>query len=186
MIHYTLLPENEIKALKKEYRTRLTVFQLFFMSCAVLIGTGSLLPAYIFSYNQEKSALDQLSSFQKSRQERGMDSVMSDFKITNDAIALIDMSKESIGYSNIISNIIRQKPYGLTIKSFSLGETNATATSSITAVIQGKSNTREELIKFRDSLELDPRVLKVELPVSDLAKNKNISYSIKIVISRTI
>ncbi len=186
MIHYTLLPEKEIKALKKEYRTRLTVFQLFFMSCAVLIGTGSLLPAYIFSFNQEKTAIEHLQGFQKSRQERGADNVVSDFDKVDNAIELINGTRSSVKYFDIISDIVNVKPSGLSIRSFNIGETNNTATSTITAVIQGKSNSREALIKFRDSLSLDPNVLKVELPVSDLAKNKNISYSIKIILSRTI
>ena len=90
--------------------------------------------------------------------------------------------KDQILYSSIINEIVKNKNSGLTINSFNFSSQGA-ATSSISTVIQGKASTRESLIQFKTKLTSDPKITNVELPVSDLAKSKNISYSIKLSIS---
>ena len=83
MIHYTLLPEKEIKTLKREYRMRLVIFFLFFMSVAVLAGIFSLTPGFVLSYTQEKEALEHLKKVEKSRKDKGLDSIIKELNETN-------------------------------------------------------------------------------------------------------
>ena len=180
MIHYTLLPEKEIKKLKKEYRTRLVIFLLFFMSCSVFVGIISLAPAYIFSYTQEKEVLDRLAELQIKRQTDVVGSIKKELTDVTTIINKIKTGSDSVIYSNIVSKIISQKPSGVSIKSFDMQATGESATSTIIAVIQGKAITRESLVAFKDRLTKDPLISKVELPVSDLAKSRDISYSIKV------
>ena len=114
MIHYTLLPEKEIKTLKREYRIRLAIFLLFFMSCAVFVGTGSLVPAYVFSYSQEKETVSRLESFQKDRKDRGINEVS---KSLND---INEVTNTTFGelYNNTIirENMIKNANYNLIVK----------------------------------------------------------------------
>lgn len=184
MIHYTLLPENEIKKLKREYRTRLVIFMLFFMSCAVLFGIAALAPGYILSYSLEKDALDKLDVLQKSRQTSGSNNMIKELADSNKIINKLKDYKTSIPFSSIISKIISYKPSGVSIRSFDVSSLTEEASSTINAVIQGKASSRESLVLFRDKISSDPLVEKVELPVSDLAKSKDISYSIKISIKQ--
>lgn len=179
MIHYTLLPEKEIKTLKREYRLRLFIFFFFFMSCAVLVGIASIIPAFLLSFSQEKDALNHVKAIEKSRKEKGIDSIVKE--LSGGSVILKKLNDNSNGriYSKMIFQIINDKPNGLTINSFDIASTK-NATSSIVVVIQGKAPTRELLVNFKDKLESDPLVTKVELPVSDLAKNKDISYSMKV------
>ena len=107
MIHYTLLPEKEIKTLKREYRIRLAIFLLFFMSCAVFVGTGSLVPAYVFSYSQEKETVSRLESFQKDRKDRGINEVSKSLNDINEVTKRIKDYKNSVEYSKIISPFLR-------------------------------------------------------------------------------
>lgn len=180
MIHYTLLPEKEIKKLKKEYRTRLVIFLLFFMSCSVFVGIISLAPGYIYSYTQEKEALDRLAELQVKRQADVAGTIKKELSDTTLMINKIKTVNDSVIYTNIVTKIISQKPSGVSIKSFDIQATGETATSTIVAVIQGKALTRESLVSFKERLTSDPLITKVELPVSDLAKSRDISYSIKV------
>lgn len=186
MIHYTLLPEKEIKSLKREYRIRLVIFMLFFVSCSILTGVIALIPAYYFSYSQEKISLARLAELQNSRQTSGFNDVLKELSASNDLMKQIKSHKETPSYSKLISKIIGYKNSGLTISSFAVTNIENAATTTVSVVIQGKSTTRESLIQFKDMLETDPMISNVELPVSDLAKSKNISYSIKISIIPTI
>lgn len=179
MIHYTLLPEKEIKALKREYRIRLVIFFLFFMSVAVLAGIFSLAPGFILSYTQEKEALEHLKKVEKNRKDKGLDSVVKELNQTNTIIKKLEENSGNLIYSKIVSQIIGHKTNGLSIKSFDISK-SPNATSSADVVIQGKATTRDSLISFKNKLEADPLISNLQLPVSDLAKSKDISYSIKI------
>ncbi len=180
MIHYTLLPEREIRILKREYQARLFIFVLFFMSCAILVGVVSLIPAYVTSYSQEKYALAQLAALQKSREEKGNSAIVKELQQSNQLVLKLKEHKDSIIFSSIITHIINYKVLGLTINSFEITSVGPEASSTAQVVLQGKASTRESLIKFKNTLEADPLISKVELPVSDLAKSKDISYSLRI------
>ena len=179
MIHYTLLPEKEIKTLKREYRMRLVIFFLFFMSVAVLAGIFSLTPGFVLSYTQEKEALEHLKKVEKSRKDKGLDSIIKELNETNSTIKKLEDNTNDVVYSKIIFKIIGYKTNGLNIKSFDVSKT-PNATSSVDVVVQGKATTRDSLISFKNKLESDPLISNIQLPVSDLAKSKDISYSIKI------
>jgi hypothetical protein len=50
----------------------------------------------------------------------------------------------------------------------------------VTVVLQGKALTREGLIAFKKNLEQDKRFSGVELPISDLAKSKDIPFALRL------
>lgn len=182
MIHYTLLPEKELRALKREYRIRLFIFLIFFMSCSVFVGVVSLIPAYIYSYSQEKESIFNLSALKNKMKNSEINNVSKELEQTSLIVKRLMEQNSQIIYSDLINNIAKNKNAGVTINSFNFSS-QGNATSSIGAVIQGKAGTRESLIQFKNKLESDPNIISVELPVSDLAKSKNISYSIKLSIS---
>lgn len=181
MIHYTLLPSQELRLLKKEYRIRVTIYMMFFLSFVILLGICALLPAYIYSYSQERALLARLGELQKSRASRGADEIKKELSDSTELINRLKNHKSPIVYSSLVSQVIGYKTSGVGIKSISVKVENPQATTTqVVIIVQGVAGSRESLIQFRDRLEADPLVTKVELPISDLAKSKNISYSIKI------
>lgn len=181
MIHYTLLPEKELRTLKIEYRTRLTIFVIFFLSCSVFVGICALLPSYIYSYSQEKELLDKLTSLQADREKNG--SKLAINELTEDSMTIKRLKDHgtNIVYTDMVSQIIGHKPSGLTLSYIDIKSDSINATTS-NIILQGTAGSREQLIKFRDNLEFDQDISKVELPISDLAKNKNIPYAIRAII----
>ncbi|MDQ5893637.1 MAG: hypothetical protein QG640_649 [Patescibacteria group bacterium] len=182
MIHYTLLPDKEIKSLKKEYRTRLFIVAAFFISCGILVGIGSLIPAYIFSYTQEKEALRSLQTLQENRKERGTDVVITDLASAQVLMDELKKHQDNTEFSQIISEIILRKPTQVSVNSFQLGLSKETASSSLDVIVQGKALTRDSLVNFKKSLEQNPLISKIDLPISDLAKSKDISFTLKLII----
>lgn len=178
MIHHTLLPEKERNILKREYRIRLAIFLLFFMSCSVLIGILALIPSYILSYSQEKVALNDIEKLQKSRKNSGVDVLLKELSQASKIATKIKNSTKDSSPSKLIALIVSYKNQGITIDSFDI-VSSQTATSTMVN-IRGKASTRDLLIKFKERLISDGSVLKVDLPVSDLVKNRDIQYNMKI------
>ena len=104
MIHYTLLPEKEIRELKREYRIRLFISILFFISIAIVIGIFSLMPAFIMSYSQEKSALNQIELVRKNRNSKEIENIIKELKQNSDDLKKINLNiNNKVSYSEIIS-----------------------------------------------------------------------------------
>lgn len=183
MIHYTLLPKIEMKKLRREYRTRLIILFSFFISFAVLIGICSLAPAYIYSYSQEKEALGKAQSIQKSLKESGTDEIWRDLRQASEIITRLKGNTPSKPFGDIVASIIADKNTNIKINSFNFTEIiDASSTPIFSVNIAGKSGTREGLVSFKKKLETDDYIQSVELPVSDLAKSKDIDFSMRITI----
>ena len=83
----------------------------------------------------------------------------------------------STSFSKVIEDIESAKGEGIVIKSYSFNRKN-TGISPI--VVTGDAKTRAQLSAFRDALEMNPYFKTVTLPLSDLAKDSDIEFSITI------
>lgn len=181
MINYTLLPEKETKSLKREYRTRLFVVLFFFISCGIAVGILSLTPAYILSYFQEQRALEDVKIIEKGRQDRGTDTIISALASTTDITSRLKGHEDSIVFGDVIARTLLHRPSQVTLTSFQISKipVEGALPTSVEVVLQGKASTREALVNFKKQLEGDVGISKVELPLSDLAKSKNILFAVK-------
>lgn len=183
MIHYTLLPEKEMRSLKREYRIRVFITLIFFISCGIIIGIMSLFPAFILSYSQGKDSLDKIETIQKSRESRGIDTISKDLSDNYQMIKKLKTGNGMMKVSEIVFEISKLRPSQISLTSLKIDKEKETATSSISIILQGKAIARESLITFKKNLEGDKRIIKVELPISDLAKSKNISFSVRLILN---
>lgn len=182
MIHYTLLPDKEIKSLKKEYRIRLMIVMFFFVSFGVVAGLISLIPSYVFSYSREKEALKSLQALQDSRKERGTDSIMQELTDAQQLVDALGARQDGAIFSQIITEIIFRKNTQISLNSFQMSQQPAATSTTLNVVVQGKAATRDSLLAFKKSLEQNPFISKIELPPSDLAKKENISFALAFII----
>ncbi len=179
MIHYTLLPETEIKSLKREYKTRIFIVLLFFISCGITVGIISLFPSFILSYTQEKNSLQKIESFQKNRVDNGSAEFSRELSESSIILQKLKADQDHVVFSDMLKRIIQYKNKSVALYSFQILRTS-TASSSLEMVLQGKALTRESLLEFKRAIEQDASVLRVELPLSDLAKSKDISFGLRI------
>lgn len=180
MIHYTLLPEPEIRTLRREYRVRVFVTLLLFVSCAIFIGSLSLLPSYFLSDDQGTKALKSAEELQKGREERGIDQVEKELSRNQVILKQLSLEKSKVVFSDLIQTVGKYRSPQILISAFELSSLQAKGTTTVTVVLQGKALTREGLIAFKKNLEQDKRFSGVELPISDLAKSKDIPFALKL------
>lgn len=184
MIHYTLLPEKEIRTLKREYFTRFIIVIIFFVSLAILSGILSLVPSYMKSYVKEQESLKQVESLQKGRQARGTDAITTELGATYKLIKSVKEDGDSVSFAESISDIVNLRTPQIFYSSMSIQKADKSATSSLTVIIQGKAVTRDSLIKFKKNVEANPNVSRVDLPISDLAKSKDITFAVRFLLKK--
>ncbi len=170
---FTLLPEQHKKKLFKEYRIRLIVVFLFSVSVFFVINTALLFPSYI-SLESQKSTLelqsDTLSKQIKLKDKDGLTTTMN--QIQSDlALAKPDETRLYAA----INAILDQTTTNISI--ISLGYTRGVrAQSSIN--IQGVAKDRASLLMFSNNLKKELMFTSVDLPVSNLAKQTDVKFSI--------
>lgn len=169
--------------LRKEYRIRVFTLIMFFISCAVVAGIVALVPAYMYSYNQEKDSLRKLNQAQNNKEASGINEVIKNLESAEKMVKSLKDDSPNIMLSNIIDELVVTSSGFVSINSFQISTTK-NATSSAEVVIQGKAKTRESLLNFKKKLEQNEDLYDIEMPISDLAKNKDNTYAIKLKIKK--
>lgn len=176
---YTLLPEQQIKNLTREYRIRLLILGLFCLSGAVWIGIGSLLPSYIISVMQEQAAESHLQQVEKVTQTPVSAGIAAEVAASNANILLIKGAEDPVVFSAIIEDIANQRISGISLNSIQIAHAPADGNPNETSVsIQGVAATRDTLVAFQRALDGDPEFSNVVLPISDLAASTDIEFGI--------
>ncbi len=170
-----------MKELRKEYRIRLFIITSFFFSIVFMFGIIALIPSYVSTQLQEKESVGRKEELQKNRKASGADEIEKDLLQSQAIASRIVAHEDSTTHSNIIQSIISYRSRQITLLSFEVARATGTSTPW-TVIIQGKSASREALLEFKKGLENSALFSQVELPLSDLAKSKNIGFSIRVVL----
>lgn len=173
MIH-TLLSSAAKDVLNREYRNRALIVLCFMLSLAGLIGVASLIPAFIAVDSEARAATKGLASAGASV-DAGASNIETDLVLENALLRDLATPVDGGRFSSIISSIasLRQN---VRISSMSL---SWVATTTANVVVSGMAPTRDSLISFKSRLESLVPSGKVDLPVSELAKSKDVDYSLQ-------
>lgn len=184
MIHYTLLPEDEARKLKFEYHIRIVIVLLLFISFSVLVGVVSLFPAYVVFSSQENELNEKLIEVKKSKAARGIDLVI---KEMNDSEGLLNALKkldQNTNLSSLIVQAVNTKNPSINFNSIQVSKVTDSA-YAYEIILQGKSSTREDLLLYKKSLERNLAFVKIEFPIPDLTKSRDVSFAVKIKLNKT-
>lgn len=165
-----ILPESGRTVVKREYRIRLVSVFLFLLALLSLAVAVMLLPSYLFAtVEAEQASLEEA---------RLLSSKMASAK--TDAEVIVSVNKQIAGLevfmmaprpSEALLSVIRSANSGVDLVRVSY-EGGASTIS-----LSGKAVSRDILLQFSKTLQKLPIVLAVDLPVSDLAKNTDVPFS---------
>jgi len=149
----------------------------FLLSLAGLVGAATLFPSFIFALNEEQSQIALLESLKQNKDESGVTTLELDFQRDNILINALGVTQKVPRSSVTIQSIVGVRKE---VKLTSLA-VEAPAPDSLSIIIQGIAPNRDTLLAFK--IRLEELVLggSVELPVSDLAKSKDIQFSMRII-----
>ncbi len=170
-----LLTEKEKKNIENEYKFRLVIVGMGFMVGIIFSASIFLLPSYFLSATKVENAQAKVDALKKESDEKSkadLEAALADIK-NKLALFVIPKNQNSIS-DDLIIPIEKVKTNNIKITGISY----EVADKNNTGNIRGVATDRVSLINFSEALKNNPQFSNVDLPVSDLAKNKQIDFNI--------
>lgn len=171
-----LLFEKNKKILRREYLFRLATVVLIFLFFSIISGFIFLTPSYFISQEKETGIKNQAEISRASIASREQEASSLILVEARQKIDLLSGYEEQTRISNIFKIIVEDKPAGLQIIRLSYQETSV----ENEVVVGGVSSRRETLLSFKQKLEEEELFTEVNLPISNLASDADIKFSIRI------
>lgn len=161
--------------MKREYLFRVgAVYCFLFSVVCVLIGVA-LIPMYVLV----RAEINEMSY--EAVREQGTAEMLKNadatIAITNSVLSQLATKERTFLVSVAIDEIQKLAPEGVTFESFYV---DGARDSVEKILVQGASPTREKLAQLKTSLEASEMFQTVEVPISDLARDVNLSFTITI------
>lgn len=167
------LPEENKIAIKKEYLRRLFMVAGFFIFSSILISIILLLSTFLLLKGQKGNLERQLSLSQQRLAQSEAKDTANVVQELNKKISILENGQKNIREkSAIIKNIISRKTEKIAINEFIFDKDRIS--------IQGFSDKRINMLDFINSLKQEKSFKKVESPISNLLKEKDIEFNISI------
>jgi hypothetical protein len=169
------LPEKNKIIIKKEYFRRIFIIIGLFFFFLILASDLFLFSFSLLLKNQKESFSRQLEFSEERLARSEAKDIIPLIKDLNEKISLLQSSPArggTVEKSALMKNILSRKPDKITIKEF-LFEKNKIS-------IWGFSDTRDNMLGFINSLKEEKSFKKVESPIANLLKEKDIEFSISI------
>lgn len=173
-----LLPPEEKKHHQHELTFRLTIISLILFSGAFLIGVILLTPAYLIANINEKAVLKELSFLEGSEESTERERISAELLTVKENLSALadDIPRES--FYSIIDIVAAYHGDAIKLSHISYGRETGEKPSELR--IGGKADRRDDLLSFTEDLKKNELFSDVILPVSSLAKDRDIEFSIEI------
>ncbi len=172
---FTLLSEQHKKYLLRKYRIRLISVVFIFCSILFLTAIALLLPSYMMLSIEQGRLTDQIKGFAVEIARQNSQNLGSNIGDVKSALPLITL--ENSKFYSTLDTILSGKPGGVSIRSINFR--HVVGEPSI-ITLDGLAATRSSLVSFSKTLESEPMFTSVGLPVSNLAKESNVKYSLSV------
>ena len=176
-----LIPFHEKKRVRLEYWLRVfTVWTLLF-SFAILLVICVMVPAYVLISVQINSGAET----SRSAQEKvvAFEAAGMALQAANKQALAIVNNGQLVPISNHIELIRRYENVNLQVSAITIART---ADYFAPLQVSGQAATRQALAAFREQLLAESQVESVELPISNLAKDRDIQFNLTVVLRKSI
>lgn len=172
-----LLREQDKKIIRREYVLRVVSVSLILFFFTVLVGAVFLLPSYFLSHSSEKTIREHAETVKRLIELRGKDISAVLLSETKEELQLLSAGHDRVSLESILRAIIENKPRGIKLYGLFV-ERDSGGKSDI--VVIGIASGREELLSFKKRLDREVLFESVMLPISNLASDQDIEFSINI------
>ena len=169
-----LLPAEHRKRVTVEYRLRVAVVVLSLTLVVIIVGIVLLIPSYFLSRSKKDPASEQSALIARSIEFRESEASVELLKKARDRLLLLADSNKQMSLTSIIRTLTEEKGIGVTIGAFSYAQEDKIGTLTIV----GKALRRDNLLAFKEALDQSSYFSSVSLPISDLAKSRDIEFTL--------
>lgn len=173
-----LLPPRAKKQIVLEYWVRMISMWLVVWSVSMLVGSLTLYPTYRLIGDSSQNYAQSVADATERTSAYNEISTMLE-RATRQAQAII-VADRAPSLSNISSDIKKESRLGVTLESLQLSRTD-TGISDVQ--VAGEAVDRQSLAMFKNRLEQLEYVSSVELPIANLAENKDINFTLTVAIN---
>ncbi|MEZ4103817.1 MAG: hypothetical protein R3B60_00855 [Candidatus Paceibacterota bacterium] len=173
-----LLPPEAKKNVVTEYWIRVTSVWIFILSVVLISVSLLLLPVYVLIdsqigvyENKVNEMATKVADFDNAQQSL--------VKANNQAQVLINL-RSIKKFSDLVDSFNSLQNNGLSISSMQFNRSDLKLNS---VQLMGEAKTRQDLSDFRNNLLSLSKVSQVDLPISNLAKDRDIDFSIAVTLN---
>lgn len=178
---FNLLPENLKKAIVHEYKLRLVIVAMSFVVLVQVSFLVFLFPSWLSSYYKGEDFTIKSDEMSTSLSNHDVNSTTSYIKTLNSTLTLINDTLEYPKIIPILESLLKERTSNIRLSGISYVVNSVT---SGVLTLNGVGDSRETLVSFSKRLAQIEGFKKVDLPLSNLAKDKNIEFSININIEK--
>lgn len=177
-----LLPESYKKTIHLEYLLRFVVVALVMSFALLVIGIILLVPSYVISSIQSNATKQQISLIQsqKTQENRMVDETV--LKRTEAELKVFSTEKSFSEVEKTIQTVLGHMPAGIALSTINYEKKGKGEATQDSVILSGLASTRSDLLAFRSALEKETSFSSVVLPYSNLAKDKDVAFSITIML----
>lgn len=172
-----LIPPSAKKSIVIEYWLRVFSVWGFIWAISLAIGIALLLPVYVLINLQVSNLTDSAAS--ASQKLASYQDVTKDLNIANQqARSIVDTRRfKTLSTYNEQFKALETGQVQLTSINITRGKDGVAPIS-----LAGNAQNREALANFRDQIKAIPEVAAVDLPISNLAKDRDIQFTMSVTI----
>lgn len=174
-----LIPNIAKKKLVVEYWTRVVSVWLLLWSVALVVSALILFPVQVLIEGQ--ISVQEASATEAYQKVAGYENVSSDLANTSLQASWIIKESRLHSFSSLISLFGSLQGEGVYINEIQLGREQGGMSP---VVLLGQSDSRHQLASFRERLLSDLLIESVDLPISNLAQDKDITFTITVVLKK--
>lgn len=169
-----LLPERGRRVVRRAHMLHLASAALVCAAILFAIGAGALLPSFFLARAKEQAALTEQAAF--TAHSTGSEEVTA--PLAEAAIIARGLAErlDATRPTTLLADIIAVRGTGILLTRMEI----RSKVQGVEALLQGEAAAREDLIRFKKSIEELQGVSDVVLPVGNLAKSAAIPFSITV------
>lgn len=174
-----LIPPEAKKHVRNEYWVRVISVWLMLLGAGALMVGVLYVPVYVLIQSQ----LESYSSKYEVASSENSEFVAAEKEVqrANTVALLLSSKKESVKFSDLLETLESLSGPAVAINDFSFSRTETEKVSNITII--GIAQSRQALVAFSQAIENDELFESAEIPISNLAKDSDIPFSIRIVLA---
>lgn len=173
-----LVPPKAKKIVVKEYWMRVLAVWMFFITAACVIVTVLMIPTYILVGAQQEALVNRSNKVPIKQSEfKEMSEQVAD---TNKLAQYLEQQNKSISISELITEIDALAGENVTVLEYNFKQEMDSVTP---LTIGGVAADRTALANFRDVLSVHELFSEVTLPLSNLAGDMNIPFSMQLILN---
>jgi hypothetical protein len=172
---FTFLPKPYKSEVLREHRVRVVIVCLGLFIVAMLSGAILSIPTFIATRSQRNSVEQDKARLQAEVSSEKGEQVASEVRAIKAKLAILTAKSVRKPVVSVLERVLVLPRPGISIVGISL---HRDAEKGI-IVLQGSADTRADLVAFSKGLQGEPSFSRVDLPVSALAKGKDISFTIR-------